>query len=69
MLNFEVSAIDSCKQKAIIGRIIELANQWLPEVATLIDALHFAEREAFPYSLEITPSWRKLPPEGVILSR
>ena len=29
----------------------------------------FAEREAFTYSLGITPSWRKFPLEGVILSR
>ena len=43
MLNNEVSAIDSCKQKPIIDHIIELTNQWLPEVATrtLIGALRF----------------------------
>ena len=43
VLNNEVSAINSCKQKPIIDRIIELANQWLLEVATrtLIGALRF----------------------------
>ena len=56
MLNNEVSVINLCKQKANIEHIIELANQWLPEVATrtLIGALRF---------------WRKLPLEGVIWSR
>ena len=41
MLNNEVSAIDLCKKKAIIDRIVELAKQCLPEVATrtLIGAL------------------------------
>ena len=43
MFNNEVSAIDLCKQKAIIDHIIELAYQWLPEVATrtLIGAQQF----------------------------
>ena len=43
MLNNEVSAIDLCKQKAILDHITELVNQWLPEVATrtLIGALRF----------------------------
>ena len=43
VVNNEVSAIDLCKQKTIIDHIIELANQWLPEVAThtLIGALRF----------------------------
>ena len=67
MLNNEVSAIDLCKQKAIIDHFIELANQWLPEVAT--HTLVLCECEAFTYSLGITPFWRKLPLEGVILSQ
>ena len=42
-LNNEESEIDLCKKNAIIDLIIELANQWLPEVAThtLIGALQF----------------------------
>ena len=34
MLNNKVSAIDLCKQKAIIDHFIELANHSLQEVAT-----------------------------------
>ena len=43
MLNNEVSAMDLCKENAIIHLIIELANHSLPKVAihTLIDALLF----------------------------
>ena len=71
VLSNEVSVIDLCKHKAIINHIIELANQWLPEVATPtligVELCVFAECEAFTYSLGITPSWRKLPLEGVIL--
>ena len=41
-LNNKESTIDLCKKNAIIN-LIELANQWLPEVAThtLIGALQF----------------------------